>query len=138
AINNLTDIANQILAILKGSPPPIPPPSPPPSPPPIPPSALKVVAVTASGNDGNLPTNIIDGDPTTRWSSLGKGQFITLDVGSIASISEIDVAWYKGDTRTSNYVIEVSADGTTFTNLVSGISSGTTLAAEKYMGIGSG
>ena len=99
---------------------------------------LNVVAVTASGNDGNLPSNVIDGNLNTRWSSFGKGQNITLDLGASASITEVDVAWYKGDTRKNNFVIDVSQDNTNFTNFFSGTSSGTTLQFEKYSGVGSG
>jgi hypothetical protein len=94
---------------------------------------LNVVAVTASGNDGNLPSNVIDGNFSTRWSSFGKGQNITLDLGASAQITEVDIAWYKGDTgRKSNFVIDVSQDGTNFTNFFSGLSSGTTTQFEKY------
>ena len=37
---------------------------------------LPISGVTASGNDGNLPSNAIDNNLNTRWSSLGVGQFI--------------------------------------------------------------
>jgi hypothetical protein len=94
---------------------------------------LAVSGVTASGNDGNLPTNVLDGNPATRWSSLGVGQFITLDLGSVQAVSEVDIAWYKGNTRTSKFTIDVSADNSVWTNELSATSTGNTLTAEKYI-----
>lgn len=95
---------------------------------------LPVVAVTSSGFEvGNTPQNVIDGSLSTRWSSNGVGQWLKLDVGSISSINEVDIAWYNGNTRTSNFVIDVSPDDVTYTNLFTGKSSGTTLSLEKYI-----
>ncbi|MGH9988331.1 MAG: hypothetical protein ACRD8W_30725, partial [Nitrososphaeraceae archaeon] len=34
---------------------------------------LPVSAVTASGNDGNVPSNVLDNNLNTRWSNLGQG-----------------------------------------------------------------
>ena len=42
---------------------------------------LPISGVTASGNDGNVPSNAIDNNLNTRWSSLGVGQFIRADLG---------------------------------------------------------
>jgi hypothetical protein len=89
-------------------------------------------AITASGNDGNIPSNAIDGNLNTRWSNLGQGSWIQLDLGSQKSICSVDVAWYRGDMRQNNFIISVSDDGTTFTNKFSGTSSGTMAAPEKY------
>jgi hypothetical protein len=47
---------------------------------------LPIVGVTASGNDGNVPQNILDNNLGTRWSSLGIGQFITVYPGSTKKI----------------------------------------------------
>jgi len=48
------------------------------------------------------------------------------------SICSVDSTWYKGNTRTYNSVIATSTDGTTFTNVLNSVSSGTTLNSEKY------
>jgi hypothetical protein len=93
---------------------------------------LPVSAITASGNDGNIPSNAIDGNLNTRWSNLGKGSWIQLDLGSTKSICNLDIAWYAGNTRQNNFVISVSYDGTTFINKLTGTSSGTTTSAERY------
>ena len=34
-------------------------------------NALPVTGVTAIGNDGNVPSNVLDKDLNTRWSNLG-------------------------------------------------------------------
>jgi hypothetical protein len=92
---------------------------------------LPVSAVAASGNDGNVPSNVVDNNLGTRWSNLGQGSWIQFDLGSKKSICSVDIAWYRGDIRQNNFVISVSDDGTTFTNKLTGTSNLGT-AAEKY------
>jgi F5/8 type C domain len=94
---------------------------------------LPISGVTASGNDGNVPSNVLDNNLATRWSSFGIGQWIRADLGSIKNICSVDIAWYNGNTRVNHFVIATSTDGTTFTNKFSGDSSGTTLNSEKYV-----
>jgi hypothetical protein len=93
---------------------------------------LPTADVTASGNDGNVPQNVLDNNPATRWSSLGIGQSITADLGSIKKICSVDIAWYKGNARQYHFVIATSTDGTTFTTRLSLDSNGTATTSEKY------
>jgi len=93
---------------------------------------LPISGVTASGNDGNVPSNVLDNNLGTRWSSLGVGQFITADLASVKNICSVDIAWYRGNERQYHFVISTSTDGSTFTQRFSGDSSGTTLNSEKY------
>jgi hypothetical protein len=93
---------------------------------------LQSSTVTASGNDGNLPTNVIDNNLNTRWSNLGSGSWLQLDLGAKKSICSVDIAWYRGDMRENNFTISVSDDGNTFTNIFSATSSGNTASPEKY------
>ena len=88
---------------------------------------LPITSVTASGNDGNVPQNVLDNNLGTRWSSNGVGQFITADLGSTKNICSVDIAWYRGNERMYNFVIATSSDGSTFTNVSTLASSGTTL-----------
>ncbi|MCP3140514.1 discoidin domain-containing protein [Pyxidicoccus xibeiensis] len=88
--------------------------------------------VTASGDDGNVPQNVLDGLLSTRWSSLGAGQFITADLGSVKTVCSVSVAWYRGDVRRNTFTLSVSEDGSTFTEVFSGQSSGTSAALETY------
>ncbi|MGE0550332.1 MAG: M64 family metallopeptidase [Kofleriaceae bacterium] len=88
-------------------------------------------AATASGDDGNKPNNALDSKLDTRWSSNGNGQWLQLDLGGSRKISAVDVAWYKGTQRASNYVISVSTDGTMFSDVANGKSSGRTNYNER-------
>ena len=95
---------------------------------------LPVSTITASGNDGNVPQNVLDNNVGTRWSSNGIGQFITADLGSVQkNICSVDIAWYNGNSRKYHFVVSTSIDGTSFTQVFSGDSSGTTLNSEKYV-----
>jgi hypothetical protein len=93
---------------------------------------IPITSVSASGDDGNVPSNVLDNNLNTRWSNLGQGSWIQLDLGSKKSICSVDIAWYRGDLRTNNFVISVSDDANTFTQKHSGTSSGTTTSPEKY------
>lgn len=93
---------------------------------------LPVIAANASADDGNVPANAIDGNLTTRWSCLGVGCWIRLDLGSTKSVSGANIAWFVGDTRQNNFVITTSEDGTNYVSAFSGQSSGTTTAFESY------
>src|SRR6266576_3499028 len=93
---------------------------------------LTAASVVASGNDGNLPENTLDNDLATRWSASGDGQWIRYDLGAIAAIDHLDIAWYLGDTRIASFDIQVSPDTVTWTQVFSGQSSGQTLQLESY------
>src|SRR5690349_8478855 len=62
-------------------------------------SPLSVANVTASGDDGNVPANVLDDNLKTRWSSFGKGQYITADLGATTSVCSASIAWYLGASR---------------------------------------
>lgn len=54
--------------------------------------------VEASAADTNFPASAaIDANPQTLWSNYGKGAWITLDLGQVLRIFNVDVSWYKGD-----------------------------------------
>ena len=75
---------------------------------------LPVAGVTATPDDGNVPANTIDGNLSTRWSSNGIGSFIRYDLGAAVTVCNVSIAWYRGDVRSSNFVISTSVDGSTF------------------------
>jgi hypothetical protein len=66
------------------------------------------------------------------WSYYGKGSWIQLDLGSNKNICAVNIAWYKGDVRQSNFVISTSTDGTSYKNVLSSKSTGNTLSFDKY------
>src|SRR3989442_198490 len=94
---------------------------------------LPIVKVVGSGDDGHVPANVLDGNPNTRWSNLGIGSFIQVDLGAQKTICSIDIAWYRGNHRQNNFVISVSNDGTSLTNALTSTSSGATLSPETYI-----
>lgn len=96
------------------------------------PSPLDVCSATASDNDGNLPINAVDGKMGTRWSALGREVTLDLELCATTSISNIKIAWFKGDVRKAKFSIQVSADGTNWTTVKSGQASGTTSQFESY------
>ena len=109
--------------------------SPPPPPPPPPDTCQKLPIgnVAASGSETvNPPSNAIDNNLNTRWSNLGVGSWIQADLGSKSNICSVDIAWHRGNLRQNSFTIAVSDDGTTFTNIFSGKSSGSTISFEKY------
>jgi hypothetical protein len=89
--------------------------------------------VTASTSDVNVPANAVDNDLATRWSANGDGQWLRLDLGTVRTVSYVKVAAYQGNARTNTFDIQVSSDGTTWTNARAGaVTSGTTTAEETF------
>jgi hypothetical protein len=73
--------------------------------------SLSATNVTASGHDGNVPTNTVDGNLSTRWSAQGSGVWIQYNLGSCQLIDYARLAWYQGDTRRFTFSVSVSKDG---------------------------
>lgn len=97
------------------------------------PSALDVVRVSAgTAQLPNVAANVLDDDLATRWSAQGNGQRITFDLGSVATVKSLKVAWFRGDRRRATFDVEVSTDGKAWTRVFSGRSSGTTRQLEAY------
>jgi hypothetical protein len=88
--------------------------------------------VTASADDGNVPSNTVDGSLATRWSAQGSGVWIQYKLGSCQTIDYARLAWYQGDTRKTTFSVSVSKDsGSTWTQILGNTqSSGTTTAFE--------
>ena len=83
------------------------------------------------------PENTIDGDfdPDSRWSSESQGgpRSIVLDLGAVQTVTALDVAWYKGDSRKSTFSVDVSEDGQTYATVrPSGETGGQTVEFERY------
>lgn len=75
------------------------------------------ITVTASGSDSNLPENTLDNDLNTRWSANGNGQWIQYDLGSNVTVTSLDIAFYKGDQRTSSFEVQTSINGSSWQNV---------------------
>jgi len=67
------------------------------------------------GNDYR-PENAVDGLPDTRWSSeFSDPQWLAIDLGAPMSISRVVLDWEAACAQ--NYAIQVSLDGTTWTDV---------------------
>jgi acid phosphatase type 7 len=95
-------------------------------------SPLAVSGVSALSDDGNVPQATLDDDLLTRWSSWGKGTWIRYDLGASRRVAGTAVAWHRGNERTNAFTLATSEDGTTYTDVLSSQSSGTSTAAETY------
>lgn len=93
---------------------------------------LAPAAISANGNDGNLPSNVDDDDLGTRWSQAGKGAWIQFDLGSVKNLCNVQIGWHQGERRTNAFVVTASNDGKSFSRVRSGTSSGTTKQLETY------
>lgn len=124
-----------------GPPPPVPPPpgTPPPppgSPPPPPAGEVKFTptAVLAKGEQvGNVATNIMDGNLSTRWSHEPIPSWIRLDLGTIKTISRVRISWYNGNSRQYAFTIKCENSGGANQVLAfEGTSAGNTSDFESY------
>src|SRR5918995_5169790 len=94
---------------------------------------LPVRQVGANGERGTATAALaIDNDTDTRWANQAMGSFIQLDLGKSQVICDIDIAWYRGDVRSYNFVISTSEDGTKFKEIASAASTGKTTSLERY------
>ena len=67
------------------------------------------------GNDYR-PENAVDGFSDTRWSSeFSDPQWLVIDLGAPMSISHVVLDWEAACAK--NYAIQVSLDGTTWTDV---------------------
>jgi unsaturated chondroitin disaccharide hydrolase len=95
-------------------------------------SPLAVASVSASSDDGHIPSNTLDNDLNTRWSANGNGQWISYDLGLNVTVAKVGVAFYQGDQRTARFDIQASQDGSNWRTVFSGLSSGMTRHIESY------
>ena len=79
---------------------------------------LVIGNVKSSGNQADFPPqNVIDNNLTTRWANHDPKSSITLDLGKEAELCSINVSWYKGNERTTDFTISVSNDSNSFTDV---------------------
>ena len=97
---------------------------------------LMISDLISFGDDGEgedaIETNILDNNLDSRWSVETIGSWIQADLGVNSVVCSVDIAWYKGNVRSHNFVISLSPDGNTYTNVYEGTSSGKTLSPETY------
>lgn len=91
-----------------------------------------ITGVSAIGNDGNLPENVLDNNLSTRWSNKGKGSWIVADLGSMQELCGVAIAWYQGDSRVNQFVVQGSTDAQSYIDLFKGDASGKGASIEQY------
>lgn len=74
----------------------------------------------------NTPDKALDNDFSTRATQEGTRLWFEFDLGEVMDISGVSMAFYDGNLRQFNYDIMYSEDGTNFTRVFSGKSTGTT------------
>ena len=81
---------------------------------------LKIKEVSATDDDGNVPSGAIDKDIETRWSASGE-QAITFKLGTASKIDYIAIAFFNGTTRRTIFDVQVSNDGKTWKTVHSNV-----------------
>ena len=82
------------------------------------------VSVSSEPEADNKKDNMLDGIFTTRWTSMGKGEYAIFDLGSVQDVDGVGMAFWKGNVRTYSFKIQVSEDGKTYKDVYEGESNG--------------
>lgn len=96
---------------------------------------LAVSGVSASGDDGNVPANAVDGNSSTRWSDEGDGVWLRLDLGSNKDLGAVSIAWHSGADRRADFQVQTadSSSSSSWSTVVSRrLASGSTSQPETY------
>ncbi|MCP4901285.1 MAG: carbohydrate-binding protein [bacterium] len=80
----------------------------------------------------DLPNNAMDGDLESKWSARGQGQWLICDLKEYDWISGISTAHHLGDQRRYSFIVAVSDDGESFTEVAHITTSGTTTSLEHH------
>jgi hypothetical protein len=76
----------------------------------------KTATASSADNSGDGAQNAVDGNPATRWSSAYEdNQWIQVDFGSVTAFDQVVITWESADAL--NYAIQVSDDGTAWTDV---------------------
>jgi poly(beta-D-mannuronate) lyase len=78
----------------------------------------------------------IDGNTafSSRWAAQNQPVNLVLDLGSVQSVTDVGIAWGRGDQRTYKFEVRALADGSSnsWTKVYSGNSTGNTAGIESY------
>jgi len=90
--------------------------------------------VTSSGSQTTYPaSNAIDNNLKTRWwSTFIANPWIRTDLGLQQTVCSVSIAFADGSSHQYSFIISLSLDGTHYSNVFSGKSSGTTTSLQKY------
>jgi hypothetical protein len=91
-----------------------------------------IANINSNGFDSKEAVEAVDGDYDTKWTENGYGSFLQVDLGKPEQVCSLDIVWFNGHERIYNFMISISKDGTTFTDVLKGVSTGVTRAPENY------
>lgn len=89
-------------------------------------NTIKSVIVSSTPEAANHKDNIIDGDFTTRWTTMAVGEWALFDLGEVKDIDAISIAHWRGNERIYKFSILTSEDGDTWTEVANTQNSGET------------
>jgi hypothetical protein len=93
-------------------------------------SLNKTVTVSSVDSSDRAGSMAVDGNTATRWSSAySDPQWITVDLGAIYNIGEVDLTWETACGK--NYLIQTSTDGNTWTTQTT-VTGNTTTGLHPY------
>ncbi|MFD8717184.1 discoidin domain-containing protein [Streptomyces sp. NPDC059629] len=78
----------------------------------------KTATASSEENAGTAAGNAVDGNTGTRWSSsFSDGQWLQVDLGATATVSQVVLNWETAYGK--DYKVQISADGSSWTDLKS-------------------
>jgi len=92
-------------------------------------------AFTSDSVDGSFtPSNAIDNNlsSTSRWSSKGVGNSMTVDLGQLSTVRRVSTAWYKGNVRQAFFDVQTSTNNSNWTTVLSGATAQGTLGMINF------
>ena len=94
-----------------------------------------VQSASASTDDGNGASNVLDSNLDTRWSANGStgDVWLQLDCGSTATMTGVNLAFFRGDQRSALFRLQTSSNGSTWTTASGTLSSaGNSVNLERF------
>lgn len=81
------------------------------------PENLIILSASATNEQsGNPASNVLDGSLDTRWSSSVNGVQLTMELDSLATVTEVKIAAFAGNKRKAYFDLETSIDGSVWTS----------------------
>lgn len=78
---------------------------------------IKSVEVSSEPEPQNSKENMLDGDMTTRWTCMAKGEYAIFDLGEVKDVAGCAIAFWKGGERNYFFDLYVSEDGQNYYNV---------------------
>ncbi|MEL6546401.1 MAG: discoidin domain-containing protein, partial [Myxococcota bacterium] len=90
------------------------------------------MTVSASGDDGNVPSNVLDDNLSTRWSAQGSGQYLDIRLSDVRDVTSVEVAFSQGTQRVQFFQLQSFVESGALTPAVDFQSSGASNAMQTF------